>query len=60
MTPNQIHSAIIAAEKKIQSILLDLVNEHSLKLEHVRVDVRTFADFKVEILTAPIPHDYKF
>lgn len=44
-----VHPAIVAAEKKIQAVLLDLVNEHGLQIETVDVDTRNFANFRTEI-----------
>ncbi len=44
-----VHPAIVEAEKKIQDILLDLVNRHGLNIDHVYVDTRRFANYRVEI-----------
>lgn len=44
------HEALLeTAEKKIQKILLDLVNEHGLKVVHVEVDTRNYANLAVQI-----------
>jgi hypothetical protein len=43
------HPAILAAEKKIQAILLDLANEHGLVIDVVNVDTRRFANYRTEI-----------
>lgn len=44
------HEALLeAAEKKIQKILLDLVNEHGLNVVHVEVDTRRYANLAVQI-----------
>lgn len=44
-----VHPAITAAEKKIQAIVLDLVNNHGLDIDSVTVDTRNFANFRTEI-----------
>lgn len=59
-TTSQALSAITEAEKKLQSILIDLVNEHDIKLQDVRIDVRTFANFKVDIFISPFAADRQF
>ena len=44
-----VHPAIVAAEKKIQAALLELVHEHGLQIATVTVDMRSFANFRTEI-----------
>ena len=44
-----VHPAITEAEEEIQDILLDLVNRHGLNIDHVYVDTRRFANYRVEI-----------
>lgn len=38
------------AEVAIQKILLDLVNDHGIKIDVVNVDTRSFANMRVEII----------
>lgn len=48
--PDEVHHpAIVDAEKKIQAIILGLVNDHNLEIECVDVDTRNFANFRTEI-----------
>lgn len=46
--------ALDAAERQIQHILLNLEDEHGLKIENVEVDTRNFANLRVEIFAAPV------
>lgn len=41
--------AITTAEKKIWHVLMDLCADYDLKIEHVQVDTRNFANLAVEI-----------
>ena len=44
-----IDEAVKSAENKIRAILLNLVNEHDIKIDGIEVDTRTFADCAVTI-----------
>lgn len=55
MDSEQDKALLRLAEEKIQSILLDLVNEHGLDIDGVKVDTRNWANFRVEIWTRPLP-----
>jgi gamma-glutamyl:cysteine ligase YbdK (ATP-grasp superfamily) len=45
----EVHPAIVAAEKKIRAVLLELANDHGLAIDSVCVDTRNFANFRTEI-----------
>jgi hypothetical protein len=41
---------IVRAQEAIQKILLDLMNDHAIKIDAVNVDTRNFANMSVEII----------
>lgn len=47
---NDEDAAISEAERRIQTILIDLSNELELDIDDVMVDTRNFANLSVEIL----------
>lgn len=50
-----INTLLTDAERRIQSILRDLVNEHGCKIYAVDVDTREFANLAVEIKLSDYP-----
>ncbi len=50
-----IEAILTNAEKRIQSILLDLVNERGCRIFAVDVDTRAFANLAVEIKLLDYP-----
>jgi uncharacterized protein YaeQ len=49
----ELDNRVREAEKQIQEILLDLVNEHGAKIEWMEVDTRRFANLSVNIVAHP-------
>jgi hypothetical protein len=47
------YKAIALAEEEIQKILLDLENDHSLRIESVNVDTRSFSNLRTDIFAEP-------
>ena len=53
MSEDEKDALLTEAEERIQEILLDLKNEHGLKIESIDADTRPFGNCRVNIMVTP-------